>query len=86
MIADEPEARERVRRPDQVAREVRRENRFRIEARALIMHADFDSVRRALQSNLYDLIFILTIAMQHGVGHGLAHSHIDSKRSVITDT
>ncbi len=49
------------------------------------MHADFDSVRRAFQNDLYDLLFILTIAMKHCVRYGLAHGHIDAKRSVITD-
>ena len=59
---------------------------IRIESRALIVHADFDSVRRAFESNVYGLVLILLVTVKDGVGHGLAHGHIDTKRGVFSDT
>src|SRR6185503_18779779 len=56
-----------------------------VESCPLVVHADFDSVRRALQTNLDDLLVVLTITMKDCVRYGLAHGHIDAKRSVITD-
>jgi len=49
------------------------------------MHADFNSVRRAFQTDIYGFVLILTIAMQHCVSHRFAHSHVDAERCVITD-
>ncbi len=49
------------------------------------MHADFHSVRRALQSYIYGFILVLTITVKHCVGDSLAHGHVDTKRSVIAD-
>src|SRR5688572_21810798 len=46
---------------------------FGIEPGALVMDADFHSVRRAFQNDINGLVVILTIAVQHGVGHSLAH-------------
>ena len=49
------------------------------------MHADFHSVRRALQNDLYGFVLVLTIAMKHCVSNGFAYSHVDPERSIIAD-
>jgi len=50
------------------------------------MNADLDSVRRALQNDIYGLVIVLTIAVQDGVGYSLANSHIDTESGVVTQT
>lgn len=50
------------------------------------MDADFHSVRRALQNYFYDFVFVLTIAMQHGVGHSLADGHVDAIGGIVADS
>jgi len=50
------------------------------------MDADFHSVRRAPQNYVYGFIFVLMIAVKHGVGHSLAHGHVDTVGSVVADS
>ena len=49
------------------------------------MDADFHSVRRAFQNDINGLVAVLTITVQHGVGDSLAHGHVDSESSIVTD-
>lgn len=58
---------------------------MRIEPGALVVDADFHSFRRALQNNVNGLALILTISMQYGVGHGLAHRHVNPKRGILAN-
>ena len=59
---------------------------FRVESGALVVNADFYSVRRAFQNDVDDFAFILAVSMNDSVGHCLANSHVNSERSVVTDT
>src|SRR6185503_8238982 len=52
-------------------------NVFWIEPWALVMDADFHSVRRAFQNDINGFVFVLTIAVNDGVGNCLAHGHVD---------
>jgi len=61
-------------------------NLIKVETHAAISDCDDELAGRASELNLDGLGLVLTIAVQHCIGHGFAHSHVYAKGSIRAES